>query len=69
MLIVDQIKITDALIQQRLNFKDLERRSGLASSTISRLALKGGNIRLDTLGRIADALAVDYRSLIVKEVS
>ncbi len=67
MLIVDPQRLVDAMIACRLNCKALGRVTKLSSTTINRLTRRPIHIRFDTLGRIAAALNIDYRTLLKED--
>ena len=65
---IDKIKLTEAMIEKEMNMSDLAKKSEVSKSQISRLMKEDTKkIRLDTLGKIAKALDVDYKDLLKEE--
>lgn len=65
---IDKIKLTEAMIEKEMNMSDLAKKSEVSKSQISRLMKEDTKkIRLDTLGKIANALEIDYKALLKDE--
>ena len=61
---IDKDKLTAAMIKNKMNMSKLAEESEVSKSQISRLMNENTKtIRLDTLGKIAGALGVDYKDL------
>ena len=62
---IDKEKLKTFMIDKKMNISDLSKISNVSKSQISRMMNSDTKkIRLDTLGKIADALEVDYKCLI-----
>lgn len=65
---IDKDKLTAAMIKNKMNMSKLAEESEVSKSQISRLMNENTKtIRLDTLGKIAGALGVDYKDLLKEE--
>lgn len=65
---IDKDKLTAAMITNKMNMSKLAEESEVSKSQISRLMNESTKtIRLDTLGKIAGALGVDYKDLLKEE--
>ena len=65
---IDKIKLTEAMIEKEMNMSDLAKKSEVSKSQISRLMKEDTKtIRLDTVGKIAKALDVDYKDILKEE--
>ena len=65
---IDKIKLTEAMIEKEMNMSDLAKKSEVSKSQISRLMKEDTKkIRLDTLGKIANAFEIDYKALLKDE--
>ena len=66
---IDKIKLTEAMIEKEMNMSDLAKKSEVSKSQISRLMKEDTKkIRLDTLGKIANALEIDYKALYIQNM-
>ena len=64
---IDKNKLVAAMINKEMNMSDLAEKSQVSKSQISRLMSEDTKkIRTDTLGKIANALGIDYK-LLLKE--
>lgn len=62
---IDKEKLKSAMINNNMNMSKLAEESKVSKSQISRLIKEDTKmIRLDTLGKIAKALDVDYKELL-----
>ena len=62
---IDKDKLTAAMIKNKMNMSKLAEESEVSKSQISRLMNENTKtIRLDTLGKIANALEIDYKALL-----
>ena len=62
---IDKEKLKSAMINNNMNMSNLAEESKVSKSQISRLIKEDTKmIRLDTLGKIAKALDVDYKELL-----
>ena len=62
---IDKDKLTAAMIKNKMNMSKLAEESEVSKSQISRLIKEDTKtIRLDTLGKLAKALDVDYKELL-----
>lgn len=62
---IDKEKLKSAMISNNMNMSKLAEESKVSKSQISRLIKEDTKmIRLDTLGKIAKALDVDYKELL-----
>ena len=65
---IDKDKLTAAMIKNKMNMSKLAEESEVSKSQISRLMNENTKtIRLETLGKIAGALGVDYKDLLKEE--
>ena len=65
---IDKEKLKSAMINNNMNMSKLAEESKVSKSQISRLIKEDTKmIRLDTLGKIAGALGVDYKDLLKEE--
>ena len=65
---IDKDKLTAAMIKNKMNMSKLAEESEVSKSQISRLMNENTKtIRLDTLGKIAGALGVNYKDLLKEE--
>ena len=62
---IDKEKLTASMIKNKMNMSKLAEESEVSKSQISRLIKEDTKtIRLDTLGKLAKALDVDYKDLL-----
>ena len=65
---IDKDKLIKTMIDKKKNISKLAEESKVSKSQISRLMNENTKtIRLDTLGKIAGALGVDYKDLLKEE--
>ena len=65
---IDKEKLKSAMINNNMNMSKLAEESKVSKSQISRLIKEDTKmIRLDTLGKIAKALDIDYKDLLKEE--
>lgn len=64
MFFVASNNLVDAMLKRRQTFTTLANAANLSTITVARLAKHGGNVRLDTLGKLVEALEVDFTDLI-----
>ena len=65
---IDKDKLTAAMVKNKMNMSKLAEESEVSKSQISRLMNENTKtIRLDTLGKIAGALGVNYKDLLKEE--
>lgn len=63
---IDREKIKDLVIRNQMTYSDLAEKSNISKSQISKI-LNGeekSKVRTDTIGKLADALGVDYKELL-----
>ena len=62
---IDKEKLKTFMIDKKMNISDLSKISNVSKSQISRLIKEDTKTtRLDTLGKIAEALGVNYEDLL-----
>lgn len=67
MLIVDSKKIARFLVERQLNCNDLARACNVSPGTISNLSRRDCTVQFPVLGRIAQALGVDFTQLLKED--
>ena len=66
---IDITKINNIIIKKGFSYSDLAKKSGISRTQISRIINSNKNTKsnLKTIGKISNALGVDYKEIIKEE--
>lgn len=66
---INKDKLIDLVIKNQMTYSELADKSNISKSQISKILndSSGSKVRTDTIGKLASALGVNYKELLIKE--
>lgn len=66
---IDREKLKELVIKNQMTYTDLANKTNISKSQISKIfnGDESSKVRTDTIGKLASALGVNYKELLIKE--